>query len=574
MKNVQIVRKLYHQRKQIEHILYRKYLYFLRHKCTNTSFLDYRKDFFIDWKNILLDKTDTFILWCFDYVWKSIHCLSSNDNHNFEISFTWLEEYQIIYAFKKNWLFQDFDMNKLLFSPLLPYVNKWNFLWLTYRLHVCYVEDRALFDDVLKKYWLYLYQIYTVLCLLIENFEELAKTVNYDKEEYFRLHCFKMSKYYFEEFFWYSQENNIITKQELDFFTNTRNNIFFDKITKNKIKIYHKHIVTKEELIDNFYIHSIYDSEKTRTYDFENYYQKKNENFHQINYWFQSEITEIFERWEKEYDWISYSKYSLDYSWNTIFKYLWLEHDNMEKMFSSNFIHCLWTLSDYKIGIDELKRYEKIQNESFLDLYWNILEALENIQFKERKFKFAWLVSEWKNTFPQYFFQKFIFREDRIINHFNGYFKWEDEDIKNAPFLWTDIFEFLWILSNKYEVYNQYLKLSLFYEFMNIIHNLTQSKHSVSQIMQCFIDYILTVGDMKMWSEKIYDKYKIRVEKLTYVLDEMSHNEIAKKIYWDVRLQDMTTFAKEYFQLYLEKILQLKNLFNSMNTNEKTNSTI
>lgn len=58
------------------------------------------------------------------------------------------------------------------------------------------------------------------------------------------------------------------------------------------------------------------------------------------------------------------------------------------------------------------------------------------------------------------------------------------------------------------------------------------------------------------------------------MLDDMSNNQIMIKIYWYEKTQDMTKFAKEYFQLYLEKILQIKDLFDIMNINEKTDSII
>ena len=577
---MQIVRKLYKQRKNVEHILYKWYLYHIEKKSLNISFLNYRKDFFIDendWRNIVLDKKDKFISWCFDRVWKSVYNLSRN-THNFEVSFTRLEEVQIIKFLKKMWLFQDFDMNELLFSPIIQYVNHLNFLWLAYRLYECYVDDKELFSDVVRDYWLYLYQLYTLVCWLIENFEELSKKVNYDNEDYYHLHLFKLSKYYFEVCFWYAKENDLITQQEFDYFNEERNKLYFNKITNNKIQIYNKMIDTKDELRDNFYTYRRYGGEETRTYNFEWYYQKKDRKFQKEKHVFQNRITDYFKEWEETLDWDPEwddKKMFYEYKWYTIFDYLWLSSDCIKNIFWVDFICCLWTISDYKNCINELKNYEKIQNQSFFDVYWTVLKALENIQFKPRKYKVFLLITQWKNAFAQYFFQTFTFRADEILNNYNVYFKWED--MENRMFLWTEIFKFLWLVSHKYELYNQYLKLSLFYEFLKTIYSISQSNHSVSHIMNSFITYILQReirDDNKMWSKEIYDKYKIRIEKLLTMLDDMSTNEVMIKIYWYEKTQDMTKFAKEYFQLYLEKILQIKDLFDVMNDNEKTNSTI
>lgn len=497
------------------------------------------------------------------------------DNHNCY----WL-------FFKERYQFNYFLWTKFyqLWNPLSNFDEK-HVLDFATELHWYCKKNTEKFKKIIQKFWFHIFHYYALTTIAL-SFRQTDPDINYSTDSYVKFLKLEIAQYFFSVCFKETLRLKLITKKD---FKDIQNNIHL--IYTSKIEPYYQpnsnlwlqfmtinekkwdtssieDLITYEQIQSPaaFFKSSIsglhHNDRKIRISKYEEFYKQriqeletnKNKIISKLH-WLLTSIEDNVKKWKTKYN---------HYYWENsqrkvIFNLLWLTDYSIWQLFTWKSVSCLWNINNINNSLDELKSFESVQN-SFLSLTYDyIIESCKDIQFDEKrslKNDVWWSYIFNRDRFQPtwFFFQNIYFKWITIVSDLTEIFT---NSYKNE---WqSSLFKFLSLFSHKYELYNQYLKISLFVEYIKNLYMIWMKNINISRFVHEYFNQIFKEWFFKR-TKTTYQKFHNMFASVNEHSQELLKNKTFIDFFWKQHCKDVLAFSKQYFELYLNKLQELCDL--------------
>ena len=450
-------------------------------------------------------------------------------------------------------------------------------------LHAYCKKNTEKFKKIIQRFWFYVLHSY-ILTNIALSFRETDSDINYWTDIYVKFLKLEIAQYFFFECFKEALKLKLVTQKDFDDM-----NTYIHKMYKVKIEPYYapnsnlwiqfwkinekkcftwsiEDLIYYEQLQSPtvFFKESqcMYNKDrKIRIFEYEEFYKKRIQELETNKdtiisklHWLLQSIENTIKKWKTKYDHFYWENSQR----KVIFNLLWLTDYSIWHLFTTKSVSCLWNINDINTSIDELKSFESIQNSFFSLIYEYIIEACKNIQFNEDR------------TLQKDIWWSFIFNRDRFHPTWfffqNLYFNWKTlvfdaiqiftHSYKNE---WKSLFKFLALFSHKYELYNQYLKISLFVEYIKNLYMIWLKDINISRFVHEYFNQIFKEWFFKR-TKTTYQKFHDMFASVNENAQELLNNKTFIDFFWEKHCEDVFAFSKQYFELYLNKLQELCDL--------------
>lgn len=505
------------------------------------------------------------------------------------------EEETFILKYAKNdhnyWLFfkEKYQFNYFLWTKFylswnpLSNLDEKQLLDFATDLHAYCKKNTEKFKKIIQKFWYFVLHSY-ILTNIALSFRETDPDINYWTDTYIKFIKLEIAQYFFSECFKEALALKLVTQKDLKAM-----NTYIHKMYKVKIEPYYQpnsnlwiqfwKITEKkwmkwsiEDLIYYEQLQSptvffkespyMYNDRKIRIFEYEEFYKQRIQELETNKatiisklHWLLQSIEDTIKKWKTKY---------VHFYWENsqrkvIFNLLWLTDYSIWHLFTTKSVSCLWNINNINDSIEELKSFESVQNSFFSLTYEYIIEACKNIQFDE------------KRTLQKDVWWSFIFNRDRFHQTWfffqNLYFHWWKTLVFDAIEVftnsykneWKSLFKFLSLFSHKYELYNQYLKISLFVEYIKNLYMIWLKDINISRFIHEYFNQIFKEWFFKR-TKTTYQKFHGMFVSVNENSQELLNNKTFIDFFWKQHCEDVLAFSKQYFELYLNKLQELCNL--------------